>query len=273
MHRDAPATDEWPAASDWQHRVAGAGLVFFGERHHEPHILAGQLAVLTAMADAAAEQGRPPPVVVAEQWHTGQARLLQAYSEGDFCGALGEPDVKRLQAAYDEDPEQCLHFSMAHYHHVLEAARQLNCPAVVPGFPGRGEARAIASSEDATTQAGSEAHYRVFASHFGGSPDDVPEGDERYRRIFNAQCFKDNTMASIVAALVQEDPDRSCLVLAGTGHIDYGHGVPKAVAMAMDTRQQLTITSKHVGEQVAVEFAGDAVADLVFHYSPKPCPD
>ena len=114
----------------------------------------------------------------------------------------------------------------------------------------------------------------MFASQFGGEPDDVVSGTERhgrFRRIFGAQVRRDAYMARVAeAALLEELPagqrQRGCLVLCGSGHVDYGLGVPERVRGCGTSR--LLISSRARGD-TKLERAFNssvALADLVFEY-------
>jgi len=113
----------------------------------------------------------------------------------------------------------------------------------------------------------------VFASQFGGEPDDVVLGTERhgrYRRIFGAQVRKDAHMARTAEAALEElssaGQQQSCLVLCGSGHVDYGLGVPERVRSCGASR--LLISSRARGD-TKLERAFNssvALADLVFEY-------
>jgi uncharacterized iron-regulated protein len=63
--------------------------------------------------------------------------------------------------------------------------------------------------------------YQQHAAH--GSSDS-------FERFLAAQVLWDETMAEKIATFVQDNPDAQVIVLAGRGHVIYGHGIPSRVA-------------------------------------------
>jgi len=50
-----------------------------------------------------------------------------------------------------------------------------------------------------------------------------------FERFLQAQILWDETMAEKIAEFVKTNPDYQVVVLAGTGHLVYGHGIPSRV--------------------------------------------
>lgn len=70
-----------------------------------------------------------------------------------------------------------------------------------------------------------QAIYQQHAGH--GSSDS-------FERFLAAQVLWDETMAEKIAAFVSDNSDSQVIVLAGRGHVIYGHGIPSRVARRID---------------------------------------
>jgi uncharacterized iron-regulated protein len=79
--------------------------------------------------------------------------------------------------------------------------------------------------------------YREFvASAFGAHGS---HGNLNFEHFFAAQVLWDETMAETIAEFKQSYPETQVVVLAGTGHVIYGYGIPDRVnrRLGKDTHQ------------------------------------
>jgi uncharacterized iron-regulated protein len=98
---------------------------------------------------------------------------------------------------------------------------------------------------------------RPLAAHDG-------HGDFNLDNFFAAQVTWDETMAMTIADFKTANPDTQVVVLAGNGHVIYGHGIPDRVQRRLgdDLAQQIVVLNP-------IEFfeeEGGAIADA-FWYS------
>ncbi len=104
--------------------------------------------------------------------------------------------------------------------------------------------------------------YREFvAAAFGAHGS---HGNFNFDNFFAAQVTWDETMAMTIADFKTANPDTQVVVLAGNGHVIYGHGIPDRVERRLgdDLTQQIVILNP-------IEFfeeEGGAIADA-FWYS------
>src|SRR4028118_1600443 len=68
--------------------------------------------------------------------------------------------------------------------------------------------------------------WRVDAPH----PQSGQGNSTSFERFFTAQVLWDETMADKIAQFLKANPNYQVVVLAGTGHIIYGYGIPSRVA-------------------------------------------
>jgi uncharacterized iron-regulated protein len=59
-----------------------------------------------------------------------------------------------------------------------------------------------------------------------------------FDKFFLAQVLWDETMAEVIAQTLQRSPQSLMVVLAGQGHILYGHGIPERVARRLNPKRR-----------------------------------
>jgi uncharacterized iron-regulated protein len=74
---------------------------------------------------------------------------------------------------------------------------------------------------------------QAFEQHQAGSHGSSPN----LERFFFVQVLWDETMAEAIANFIQSHPDYQVVVLAGSGHIIYGYGIPSRVERRLPDRQ------------------------------------
>ncbi|KAJ3284446.1 hypothetical protein HK104_009958 [Borealophlyctis nickersoniae] len=232
----------------------GPRALIFGEHHSQPDILKAQIGVLHAMASL-----RTPTstlTLVLEMFNQTQQPMLDAYASGTI-------GLEELADQYEADGEEGFNIR-THYGTLLEDAKTLGV-AVRGGFLPRSAARKCMGpdGEDAGIEyahrmgwvdgarymKGSEEHFKYFTSAITGEPfvpadsnghEQVNESEgeggesdpnEGLRRIFPAQVIKDNSMAHVICSTLEAAPTGDCRVLGicGSGHGEYGFGVPERV--------------------------------------------
>jgi len=77
----------------------------------------------------------------------------------------------------------------------------------------------------------------VFHKHQAGGHGNSASAD----RFFTAQVLWDETMASGIAKFVKAKPNYQVVVLAGQGHIVYGHGIPSRVQRRLKSIKQRSV--------------------------------
>jgi len=65
--------------------------------------------------------------------------------------------------------------------------------------------------------------------------------DQIFERFMDVQLVRDETMAENTVKFLQEHPEHRMVVLAGSGHIAYGHGIPDRVARRMEVSNAIVI--------------------------------
>lgn len=227
--------------------VARHKLVFLGEIHSMPPIIAFQREVQAAMNEQSDQLH-----VVLEHFSFDLQDILDQYLDGqiDFQGL-----VDRYHELGDEGHE------LEPYRELLEDAKKLGIRLHAGFLPRKYARMLIREGEDPTLAAaaawlprnvnleGSDFHYNVFESLLSGRSlyrgqiednslgndggDDEGPSDQ-FRKIFKAQILKDEAMAHRVNQLVKQSSAKGrkndkFLVIAGNGHLLHYCGVPERV--------------------------------------------
>ncbi|MEM6714661.1 MAG: ChaN family lipoprotein, partial [Cyanobacteria bacterium P01_C01_bin.147] len=156
-----------------------------------------------------------------------------------------------------------LQFAQAHELPVLA----LNAPAEITRQVAREGLASLAGDDlryipPLTEIDTSNADYRAFVAEAFGAHGD--HGGFNLDNFFAAQVMWDETMAMTIADFKTANPDTQVVVLAGNGHVIYGHGIPDRVERRLgdDLAQQIVILNP-------IDFfkeEGGAIADA-FWYS------
>lgn len=219
--------------------IAKHRLVFFGEVHSMPPIIAFQRQVQAAMVEhqtCSTHSDDAKVHVIMEHFSLDLQSLLDDYCNGKYT-------FEELVQHYREMGEEG--HELEPYRDLLEDARLSQSVRLHAGFLPRKYARMLLKEGSAATlQAaapwlpsigsfqGTSFHYNIFESLLSGrfiyNNDDIPPTDQ-FRRIFDAQVLKDVAMAHKVNGLIEDNSDDKYLVIAGNGHLLHYCGVPERV--------------------------------------------
>jgi len=108
----------------------------------------------------------------------------------------------------------------------------------------------------------SNTDYQEFVAQAFGAHGS--HGNFNFDNFFAAQVTWDETMAMTIADFKEDNPDTQVVVLAGNGHVIYGHGIPDRVERRLgdDLTQQIVL----LNPIDIFEEEGGAIADI-FWYS------
>jgi hypothetical protein len=262
--------------------LAAARLVFAGEVHEQPDVLAWQCALLAAASDAARADGGPLHVVLEHVPLPAQRVLDGMWAAGGTSHA--PVDAAARAAAVPAAAGGEAGFDMAHYGALLAFVRDECAPSrAFAGFPTRAAARLFMPGGDAAAAAAAAAawgippppaataaspgHYSFFAWLLAGGDGDPPLAPPPGpRRIFPAQAVKDAVMAGAVARALRALPGGRGRVVAlcGTGHVDFGFGVPERVPAALAPAPPPAVVVTTVRPRAAPEEEAAAAAPRRF---------
>ena len=216
-------------------RLAERQVVFVGEAHdrYEDHL--NQLAIIRGLHQRGADLA-----IGMEMFQQPFQPALDAY----IAGEIDEAELLRRTDYFER-----WRFDYRLYRPILRFAREQGIPVIalnlereITGKVGEGGLEALSPAERARIPVeidGSDPAYRqrvkaVFDLHPKGGKEQ-PEGDDKdkekddgkaFERFLAVQLLWDEGMAERAARYLQEHPGKRMVILAGSGHLEYGQGIP-----------------------------------------------
>jgi uncharacterized iron-regulated protein len=208
--------------------ISDRRVVFVGESHdrYEDHL--NQLAIIEGLH----ARGKSLAIGM-EFFQQPYQEALDAY----IAGEIVEADLLRRTEYFDR-----WRFDYRLYRPILRFAREHGIPVIALNLEAELTRRVGEVGIDGLTEAErarvptdidrSDPTYRerieaVFAMH----PSDREQDVEHFIEV---QLLWDEGMAERAAAYLKENPDRTMVVLAGSGHIEYGQGIPKRLTRRLN---------------------------------------
>ena len=199
-----------------QHRV-----VFIGETHDRYHHHLNQLEVIRQLHE---HQHR---------WAIGLEQFqqpFQAHLDAYIAGDMSENELLRNTKYF-----QRWSYDYRLYRPILRYAKAQGIPLIALNIDrdlhrkaARGDELSDTERNQLPTQIDrSDSAYRdrletIFAQH--------PEGvDVDFERFWEAQLLWDESMAERAVQYLNEHPENHLVILAGSGHIEYGSGIPQRI--------------------------------------------
>lgn len=205
--------------------LRAAKIIYLGETHDSLEDHQAQLAIIQNL------QAHNPRIAIALEMFQ---RPYQTYLDQFLAAKITESEL-REKTEYD----QRWGFDWEFYAPILRFAQTkklpliaLNTPTEITRKVAREGLDSLSTSEMTYIPPKSEIsldneEYRqrilaVYQQHTGGK-------SQGFEGFFLAQVLWDETMADAIAKFSQTHPQTQIIVLAGKGHIVYGHGIPDRV--------------------------------------------
>ncbi len=209
-------------------RLADTRVVFVGESHdrYEDHL--NQLRIIRGLH----QQGRSLAIGM-EFFQQPFQPVLDAF----VAGEIGEAELLR-QTEYFER----WRYDYRLYRPILRYAREHGIPLIALNVPKEitdkvgdagidsltaAEAEQIPADIDRDHQAYRDRVKAVFDMH----PKDE---DADFEHFLDVQLLWDEGMAERAARFVEASPEHTLVVLAGAGHVEYGHGIPQRLTRRVE---------------------------------------
>jgi uncharacterized iron-regulated protein len=214
--------------SDLLDRIADRRVVFVGESHdrYEDHL--NQLAVIEGL------HARGKSLAIGMEFFQ---QPYQAAIDAYVAGEIDEAEFLRRTEYFDR-----WRFDYRLYRPILSFAREKGIPVIalnleaeltrrvgevgIAGLTDAERAR-IPAEIDRSDPTYRERIEAVFAMHPSERKQDV-------ENFLDVQLLWDEGMAERAAAYLKEHPERTLVVLAGSGHIEYGQGIPSRLTRRLD---------------------------------------
>ncbi len=215
-------------------------LVFVGETHDNYAHHLGQLDIIKGL-----HRAYPDLAIGMEMFQ----KPFQAHLDSFIAGDISEQQFLRSSEWFDR-----WSFDYRLYRPILDYAREHKIPVVAlnaskelknrvskVGMAGLNEQeRAQVPAEvDRSDEEYIARLRKIFHQHPGS-------GKRDFERFLDVQLLWDESMAERAAAYLKDNPAKKLVVLAGTGHLMYGSGIPQRVTRRMDVETAIVLPADNL---------------------------
>lgn len=237
-------------------RLLKEDVIYVGERHNAQgdHLL--QLAIINALH----QKGRP--LAIGVEWFQ---RPFQQHLDDFVAGRINEAELLRRTEYFGR-----WGVDYRHYRSIIRFARDKRIPLVALNAPSElilaiRKGGIISLDELLVSQLPEEYYFtnieyknrlrKIYKQHKGykGS----------FRHFYEVQLTWDETMAEQVARFLNQDAKTALVVLAGTGHLEFGDGIPDRVERLTELRGTIILPWQP-------EFKDPGIADYLVNSPDRP---
>lgn len=240
-------------------QLANKRVVLLGERHdrYEDHLT--QLALIRGL------YARNPNLAIGMEFFQ---QPFQGVLDGYIAGELTEEEMLARSEYFER-----WRFDYRLYQPILHFAREKGIPLVALNLP-----------QEITRRVGDQGISGLSDTQRVQIPQDIDRSDEAYRervrgvfaqhpkapgsdfeRFLEVQLLWDEGMAERAARYLQQNPGKRLVVLAGSGHLVYGQGIPKRLKRRLPVSLAVVLNSCTQGTD-------PAVADYLLFPEPQELP-
>jgi len=202
-------------------RLADRRLVFVGERHDRYADHLNQLAIIQGLV----ARGKTLAI--------GMEFFQQPFQDAlnDYvAGRIDEVELLRRTQYFDR-----WRYDYRLYRPILRYARAqgipliaLNLPAELTGKVGQVGIEGLDAADRTSVPAEIEREDPAYRDRLRAVFDQHPGAEHRnFEHFLEVQLLWDEGMAERAAKYLKSHPDRTLVVLAGAGHLEYGQGIPR----------------------------------------------
>lgn len=236
---DAPTVklDQTDTLSEVLTQLDDARVILVGEKHnrYDHHLV--QLEILKHLHQ------QNPDLVVGVEWFQ---QPFQQHLDDFIAGDISEREMLNLTEYFDRWSynyrlyQPILHYTREHKIPIiaLNASRELIGALNESGFddlPAELKAQ-LPDSYDWTDKDYKKRLREVFDQH--------PEYGGQFEDFLRSQLTWDESMADRAARYLQQNPESRMLVLAGSGHIMFGSGIPNRIKRRIDVESFSILVSE-----------------------------
>jgi uncharacterized iron-regulated protein len=217
--------------------LADKRVIYVGETHtrYDHHLL--QLEIIKLI------HALHPDLAIGMEYFQ---QPYQQYLDGYINGEIDEREMLRLTEYYER-----WRYDYRLYAPILRYAQEhgiplvaLNLPAEITRKVSRDGLDSLSDTQreqvpadiDRSDEAYTKRLKKIFKEHPSGQTPD-------FEHFLTAQLLWDEGMAQQVADYLSSNPSRRMIVLAGSGHLAYGSGIPNRVARRIPVASSLIINS------------------------------
>ena len=201
--------------------IAGRRVVFVGETHdrYEDHLVQRQVI------EGLLQRGKELAIGV-EFFQQPYQASIDAY----LAGELDEPEFLRRTQYFDR-----WRFDYRLYRPILRLAREHRIPVIALNLEseltrrvGEGGIDGLTAAERARIPAQIDRSDGAYQARLKAVFDQHPgQAQKAFDRFLEVQLLWDEGMAERAARYLTDHPQKTLVILAGAGHIEYGQGIPR----------------------------------------------
>lgn len=208
--------------------IADRRVIFVGESHdrYEDHL--NQLAVIRGL------KARGRDLAIGMEFFQ---QPFQAHVDAYIAGEISEAEFLRLTEYFDR-----WRFDYRLYRPILQYAREHAIPVIALNLEseltekvGKVGIAGLDPDEKARVPAEIDRDDPAYRERVKAVFDMHPKTEEKNLENFlEVQLLWDEGMAERAARYLTEHPEKTLVVLAGSGHVEYGQGIPRRVLRRVD---------------------------------------
>ncbi len=229
--------DETRSLAQIMEQSESARVVLVGETHtrYDHHLV--QLEILKYLYQ------KSPDIALGVEWFQ---QPFQKHLDDYIAGEITEKEMLHLTEYFNR-----WKYDYRLYQPVMQYARENKIPIIALNAP-RELISALAESEFEDLPPGLKAQlpdsYDWSDKNYEKRLRDIyelhPEYNGKFENFMRSQLTWDETMAERAAQYLQENPGARMLVLAGSGHIMFGSGIPNRIKRRIDVDQFSILVSE-----------------------------
>ncbi|TCT21521.1 putative iron-regulated protein [Thiobaca trueperi] len=216
-------------------RLADRRVIFVGESHdrYEDHL--NQLAIIQGL------HARGKPLVIGMEFFQ---QPFQPALDDYIAGTLDEAEFLRRTQYFDR-----WRYDYRLYRPILRFAREQRIPVIALNLESELTRRVgevgiagLSTDERARIPTGIDRADPAYRARLEAVFKQHPGADQRNIEHFvEVQLMWDEGMADRAAQALAAHPDRTLVVLAGSGHLEYGQGIPKRLLRRVDVPSAIVL--------------------------------
>jgi len=207
--------------------LASKRVVYVGETHDRYDHHLNQLEIIRQL------HARNPRIAIGMEFFQ---QPFQPHLDAYVAGRMDEKEFLRRSEYYAR-----WRFDYRLYQPILAYAREHRIPVIALNIPseittkvGRQGLESLTDEEKAQIPRDVDRSDQVYTDRLRTVFEQHPGGDRQFENFLSVQLLWDEGMAERAAGFLAENPKHQLVVLAGSGHLEYGQGIPSRVARRID---------------------------------------
>jgi len=228
-------------------KLTSKRVIFVGETHdrYEDHL--SQLAVIEGLH----KKGRDLAIGL-ELFQ----QPFQAYLDAYVAGEISERELLRNSEYFER-----WRFDYRLYRPILRFAREHGIPLIALNLDketirkvGEGGIASLSEEERASIPVDIDRGDEDYRKRIKAVFDQHPMAEEKdFEHFLEVQLLWDESMAEQAASYLRKHPEKTLVVLAGIGHLEYGQGIPKRLERRVPVESAVLLngTERGVDPEIA----------------------